>query len=78
MRSAADVEVGANIGSYNPGHSGKPMKGVDNTMYGKRHTADTRKKMSERHTDVSGTKIPKPELFCSLPTTGISYVVGII
>lgn len=58
-RPATDFEPGVSIAPYKRCHSGKPMKDVENPMYGKHHTADTKKKMSERHADVSGTKNPK-------------------
>lgn len=57
-KSVTDIEAGVNIDPYNPGHGGKPMRGIENPMYGKQHTADARNKMSEHHTDVSGVKNP--------------------
>jgi len=48
-------------GKNNPMY-GVSLSGPDHGMYGKTHTAASRKKISENHHDVSGTNNPKSKL----------------
>jgi len=48
-------------GKNNPMY-GVSLSGPDHGMYGKTHTATSRKKISENHHDVSGTNNPKSKL----------------
>lgn len=55
---ANDGVHGYNISEGGDGTSGVRKFGADNQFFGKHHTEETRKKMRERHPDMSGSKNP--------------------